>query len=64
MHTVSSRPSSEITLQMKKRFFYTAAVLMAAVFLLLVGCTQLERDGFSAIPQNSPASWEYTPYGM
>jgi type IV pilus biogenesis protein CpaD/CtpE len=49
---------------MKKRFFYTAAVLMAAVFLLLVGCTQLERDGFSAIPQNSPASWEYTPYGM
>ncbi|MBQ4329340.1 MAG: hypothetical protein IJC27_06405 [Lentisphaeria bacterium] len=49
---------------MKKRFFYTAVVVSAAVFLLFAGCTQLERDGYSAIPQNSPASWEFNPYGM
>lgn len=43
-----------------------AAVLMAAAFLLgLVasGCTELERNGMSPIPQNSPGSWELRPYG-
>ena len=42
-----------------------AAVCMTAVFLLLaaVGCTQLERDGLSPIPQNTPSSWEMNPYG-
>ena len=41
------------------------AVLMTAVFLLLgiAGCTQIERDGISPIPQNTPASWELNPYG-
>jgi hypothetical protein len=40
------------------------AVILAAVFLLLMsGCTQIERDGISPIPQNTPASWEINPYG-
>ena len=51
---------------MKKNFFYTAAVI-AAVFLFSLfagGCTELERKGYSAIPQNTPGAWEYNPYGM
>ena len=43
-----------------------AAVLMAAAFLLglaVSGCTELERNGMSPIPQNSPGSWELNPYG-
>lgn len=40
------------------------AVVLAAVFLLLIaGCTQIERDGISPIPHNTPASWEINPYG-
>ena len=27
------------------------------------GCTERERMGYSAIPQNSPGSWELNPYG-
>ena len=47
-----------------KKALYLTAVLGAAVFLLLnSGCTQIERDGFSPIPQNTPASWELNPYG-
>ena len=43
-----------------------AVVLLTAAFLLTllqIGCTQLERDGFSPIPQNSPGAWEINPYG-
>ena len=43
-----------------------AAALMAAAFLLglaVSGCTELERNGMSHIPQNSPGSWEMRPYG-
>lgn len=43
-----------------------AVVLLTAAFLLIVliaGCTQIERDGMSPIPQNSPGSWELNPYG-
>ena len=38
-------------------------VMMALLFLWGAGCTEYERSGFSAIPQNSPASWELAPYG-
>ena len=38
--------------------------IAAAVLLLwLAGCTESERSGFSSIPQNTPASWEVSPYG-
>ena len=49
-----------------KRSRFLAAVLMAAAFLsglLASGCTELERNGMSPIPQNSPGSWELQPYG-
>ncbi|MBO5667746.1 MAG: hypothetical protein J6S43_01340 [Lentisphaeria bacterium] len=40
------------------------AVIPAAVFLLICcGCTRIEREGISPIPQNTPASWEMNPYG-
>ncbi|MBQ7696775.1 MAG: hypothetical protein IJT50_16845 [Lentisphaeria bacterium] len=35
----------------------------ALVFLFLAGCTESERSGYSSIPQNTPASWEMSPYG-
>ncbi|MBR2345254.1 MAG: hypothetical protein IKA71_05660 [Lentisphaeria bacterium] len=42
-----------------------AVVTLTAAFLLIsiAGCTQLERDGISPIPQNSPGAWEINPYG-
>ncbi len=51
---------------MKKSKKTIAVVLLTAAFLLAwlqSGCTQLERDGFSPIPQNSPSGWEINPYG-
>ncbi len=49
---------------MKTKSQTVAAVLAtAAIFILLAGCTDRERLGVSAIPQNSPSSWEQTPYG-
>ena len=39
---------------------FCAAVLAGA---LLCGCTERERSGYSAIPQNSPAGWEMRPFG-
>ena len=38
-------------------------LMLALLFLLIGGCAEYERAGFSPIPQNSPASWELTPYG-
>ena len=38
-------------------------VMTALLFLWSSGCTEYERSGYSAIPQNSPASWELAPYG-
>ena len=38
-------------------------VLTALLFLWSSGCTEYERSGYSAIPQNSPAGWELAPYG-
>ncbi|MBQ9787241.1 MAG: hypothetical protein IJW33_03635 [Lentisphaeria bacterium] len=47
-----------------KKFLICTAVFAAAVFLFLFsGCTQIERDGYSPIPRNTPASWELNPYG-
>ena len=43
---------------------YAVATTVAAAFCcLLSGCTPQERMGYSPIPQNAPASWEYSPYG-
>ena len=39
------------------------AVMLVLLFLFAAGCTEYERAGFSAIPQNSPAGWEIAPYG-
>ncbi len=50
---------------MKVRSLFTATViLLTVVFVLLSasGCTEYERRGYSAIPQNSPSSWESNPY--
>ena len=38
-------------------------VLAAVAAAGLCGCTARERAGYSSIPQNSPASWENSPYG-
>lgn len=42
--------------------FYRTAVFLF-LLLLAAGCTQIERDGMSPIPQNSPGGWEMNPYG-
>ena len=43
---------------------FAAAIVIAAAYCCLAGgCTPQERMGYSPIPQNSPASWEYSPYG-
>lgn len=47
---------------MSRQISLLTAVSVAAVFLL-TGCTQIEREGISPIPQNTPASWEMNPYG-
>lgn len=39
----------------------TALLLLLA--LVFSGCTEHERRGYSAIPQNTPADWEARPYG-
>lgn len=41
--------------------------IICAIFAILIagvafGCTERERAGYSAIPQNSPASWGINPY--
>ncbi|MBO5791670.1 MAG: hypothetical protein J6S54_04275 [Lentisphaeria bacterium] len=38
-------------------------LILALLFLCAAGCTEYERSGYSAIPQNSPAGWELAPYG-
>ena len=42
--------------------FFSAAVLILAALFFCSGCTELERQGYSPIPQNSPAGWELNPY--
>lgn len=38
-------------------------MMIALLFFFSAGCTEYERAGYSAIPQNTPAAWELTPYG-
>jgi hypothetical protein len=48
---------------MMKKLKYSLYVLLFLFIILVVqGCTPLERTGYSAIPQNSPASWEITTF--
>lgn len=37
-------------------------VLAFFALLVLAGCTETERRGYSPIPQNSPGAWEVNPY--
>ena len=37
------------------------AIFVTAMFFI-PGCTELERQGYSPIPQNSPGGWEMDPY--
>ncbi len=46
---------------MTRNLIFCAAIILAALFI--GGCTELERSGYSPIPQNAPASWNYQPYG-
>ena len=39
------------------------AALLLLLALVFSGCTEHERRGYSAIPQNTPADWEARPYG-
>ena len=45
---------------MRSMILFALAAVAAAG---LCGCTARERAGYSSIPQNSPASWENSPYG-
>ncbi len=49
----------------KEQVFITVASLATVFFIimLMTGCTEAERRGYSSIPQSSPASWEVNPYG-
>lgn len=48
---------------MMKTLKYSLYVLLFLLIAFCVqGCTQLEKNGYSAIPQNSPASWEITTF--
>lgn len=38
-------------------------VIIAVITVFFAGCTELEREGLSPIPQNSPGGWEINPYG-
>ena len=38
------------------------AILALLIAGMAFGCTERERAGYSAIPQNSPASWGINPY--
>ena len=40
-----------------------AVFLMFMLLMIIAGCTRIERDGMSPIPQNSPGGWELNPYG-
>ena len=44
------------------RFTVVLAVVCLAAFGI-GGCTDIERAGYSPIPQNSPSPWSYRPYG-
>ena len=39
-------------------------IVAALLFLVISGCTEIERQGYSPIPQNSPGNWELNPYNF
>ncbi|MBR7108016.1 MAG: hypothetical protein IKC89_06345 [Lentisphaeria bacterium] len=39
-----------------------AVIIIVAAMFFIAGCTELERQGYSPIPQNSPGAWEMNPY--
>lgn len=39
-------------------------IVTALLFLMISGCTEIERKGYSPIPQNSPGGWELDPYNF
>ena len=39
------------------------ALFAAAILAVICGCTDIERRGYSPIPQNSSPSWSSNPYG-
>ena len=39
-------------------------IVAALLFSLFAGCTDIERRGYSPIPQNSPGAWEVNPYNF
>lgn len=43
-----------------KIFLFLAIVVLTVLFM--AGCTDLERRGYSTIPQNRPAAWETSPF--
>ena len=49
---------------MKFKFYNAVLLAVAALFFCIVisGCTEIERQGYSPIPQNSPGAWELNPY--
>lgn len=43
---------------------FTIILAIAGITVFGVGgCTDIERAGYSPIPQNSPGSWSGHPYG-
>jgi len=52
--------------RMFSRFLFrsiAAAVVFLICSLLLVSCTEYEREGVNPRPFNEPAGWEQNPYG-
>ena len=39
-----------------------AVSILVLIAIVIGGCTEIERRGYSPIPQNSPGSWEINPY--
>jgi hypothetical protein len=48
----------------KKIIFAVTFSVAALLFLTVAGCTEIERSGYSPIPQNSPGEWEVNPYNF
>ena len=49
----------------KEMSIRAVTILVAALlFMVISGCTEIERKGYSPIPQNSPGDWELNPYNF
>lgn len=49
---------------MDKSIRAVTLIVAALLFLAAAGCTEIERNGYSPIPQNSPGEWEINPYNF